>query len=124
MALHRIVVGILDLLQQFAIVVEEAGNALAQDQFLDDANGQMGLADADAADEQQAGASRPGYSSTNLQAARRDGGQRAMRTVKLEIGELAMFVALGNARRREQRLGACLQAAIAARHPPFGADRD
>src|SRR4029077_17059524 len=52
--LHRRVVGILDFLQQFAIVVKQAGDAAVDDQFLDDPNRQVSLASSDLANDQEA----------------------------------------------------------------------
>src|SRR4029077_4974628 len=44
--------------------------------------------------------------------------------VKLEIRELAVLVAFGNARGREQSLGTRLPAAVTAGYTTLGADRD
>ena len=52
--LHGRVVGVLNFLQQFAIVVKQAGDAAVDDQFFEDADGQMGLAGSDLANDQQA----------------------------------------------------------------------
>ena len=51
--LYRRVVRILNLFQQFAIVVKQALNPAAENQFFDDSNGQVGLARTDCADDQQ-----------------------------------------------------------------------
>ena len=48
----------------------------------------------------------------------------AVGAVELEVGELAVFVAFGDAGSGEQRLGARLQTAIAAGDPTLGADGD
>src|SRR5205814_6517270 len=49
------VVGILHLLQQLAVIVEESGDAFAQDELAQDADREMRLAGADGADEDQPG---------------------------------------------------------------------
>ena len=92
--LHRIVVGVLDLLQQFAIVVEEAGMPLPRISSL-----MMPTARWVLPTPMLPISSSPvlstGYSSTNLPAARRDeasaGGDRQNR-----IRELAVLVAFGD----------------------------
>ena len=50
------VVGVLDLLEEFAVVDEEAGGAAFGDEGLQDADGEVSFADADGAGEQEAGA--------------------------------------------------------------------
>src|SRR5258708_38928795 len=52
--LNRGIVRILDLLEQFAIVIKQAGNPFVQDQFLDNSYSEVSLSGADLADDQQA----------------------------------------------------------------------
>src|SRR5258708_8864708 len=52
--LNRGIVRILDLLEQFAIVIKKAGNAFVQDQFLDNSHSEACLHGADPADDQHA----------------------------------------------------------------------
>ena len=53
--LNRRVIRILNLLQQFPVVAEQAGNSFVQDEVFDDAYREMSFAGADLADNQQAG---------------------------------------------------------------------
>jgi hypothetical protein len=52
--IHRGVIGVLDFLKQFPIIVEQTRNTPGQDQVLDDPSRQVGLAHADLADDEQA----------------------------------------------------------------------
>ena len=49
--LYRLVVGILNLLEQLAVVVKKTSSSLAENQLFNYANGKMSFADADAADD-------------------------------------------------------------------------
>src|SRR5581483_10707757 len=119
----RVVVGILYLLQQFAVVVKEAGDVLAENQFSYDAHGEVGLTHADTADQKQAGVvHRVLFHKLAGCHARRS--QAAMWSIEFEIRELAMFITFGNARSREQGVGARLLPARTARHSPLSAIRD
>src|SRR5258708_10549159 len=82
--LHRLVVRILDLLEQLAIVVEQAANALPHNQFLNNADCEMGFAHANATDQQQAGiVQRKFFDELASRHPRR--GQVSVRTVEFEI---------------------------------------
>ena len=50
---HGIVVRVLDFLQQLAVIIKQAGNALADDQLLDHPDSEMRLAHANRPDQQQ-----------------------------------------------------------------------
>ena len=49
--MHRVVVGVLNLLEEFAIVGEQASAAAGGDQFLHNADGEVSFAGPNAADE-------------------------------------------------------------------------
>src|SRR5581483_207186 len=53
--LDGIVVGVLDLLQQLTVIVEEARDVLLEDEFLHDPHSQVGLADTNGANQEQPG---------------------------------------------------------------------
>jgi len=115
--LDRRVVGILDLFQQFAIVVEQAGDAAGQNQFLEDSDGQVGLAGADFANDQQAlvaagialfrevGRDEVGFLERGVGAGE----------VRVVVGEFAMLVASRDAGGSQERLRPCPQLAVTTR---------
>ena len=111
------VVRILDFLQQFAIVIEQARDALVEDKFLSDPNRQVSLAGANLADDQQARAIARIVFLCKLGSREMSERQRGMSARKIRgvAGEFAMFVTLRYARRRQQSLTPRPQLAIAAR---------
>src|ERR1051325_5743041 len=119
------VVGVLYLLQQLAVVVEQAGNVLGADQLLDDADGKMRLADTDGPDQQHAGM----FAGILADEALRHHRRLRLRTLvrpgqDVEVGELAVLVALRNAGAVEQLLDVLLALAVAASDAAFASFSD
>ncbi len=73
--------------------------------------------------EQQAGAVR-GILFHEFAGSQASWKQLAVGAVEVEVGELAVFVAFGDAGSGEQSLGTRLQAAITSGYTTIGADRD
>src|SRR5579864_2650220 len=114
-SLDGCIVGVLDLFQHFAIVVEQAGNAAIQ-QLLEDSDGQVGLAGSDLANNQQAFVAariallgKVGRGEVSLGQRRVSAGE-----IGIKVRQLAMFVAARDAGRCQQRLCPRPQLAVAA----------
>src|ERR1019366_7848407 len=114
--LHRRVVGILYGLQQLAIVAEQAVDALLANQVLHDADREVGFADSDRSDKQQAGLvggilldETPGQ-----EARVADALLALVVRIVLEVRELAMLVAGRNLRGGQQALAAVSHATLTA----------
>src|SRR5208282_3695962 len=123
--LDRIVVGVLNLFQQFAIVAKEAGASSGGNEFLKKTHCEVGLAGPDSADQEQPS---PVSRIKLLHEARgTDVGKRnrgiGSREVRRKVRQLTMLISLRNPRRRDQGAAARPQLAIAARHTALGRSR-
>ncbi len=110
------VIAVLHLLEEVAVVVEEAGCAALCDEGLEDADGEVGLADADGAGDQQAGAGGlEGIAVDELAGAEVRGGKAAVGgwELGLVVIERAMLVAAGDVGLGDAAGGSALDAAVA-----------
>ena len=98
-SLHRAVIRILDLLQQFPVIVEQAPNPLAQDQFFDNTDRQMRFSRSDRSDQQQSCILACWRILLHKPARRQPwSSQRLVRPIKFEIRKFTMLITLGNSR--------------------------
>src|SRR3981081_3231907 len=92
------------MLQQFAVIVEEASNPFTTDQFLDNSDRQMGLAYTNRADQEQTSlVDRVLFD--ELAGSHASRGQRTIQTIDFKSRELTMFVTPGDAGRCQQAPG-------------------
>ncbi len=115
---HRRVKRVLDRLQQLAIVAEQARHALVANQRLQNSDRQMRLAHAYRAHKQQAGLLDRILFDEPFGPMHRLDQLRVFRVLRivLERPQLAVLIARGNLRRRQQPFRASFQPALAARH--------
>ncbi len=117
---HRRIERVLDVLEQLAVVVEEAADAFIAHQQLEHADGKMRLPHANVAHEEQTG-----FVDRILldEPARIEQGssQRRAAAGGIEVLEFAMLVARGDVRGGKQAFGAVRRHAVAARDLAVGA---
>src|SRR5205085_11630804 len=109
---------ILNLFEQFAVVVEKAGNALLEDQFLHDSYSEVSFTNPDRANQQKSRALDRVLldEHANLEQGLLLRGVCAL-IACIELCKFAVLVALRNSTGREQGMRAGLQTAMAAGNP-------
>ena len=117
--MDRRVVGILDFLQKFAVVVEQAGDTAVDDQFLQDSHRQMSLAGADLADNHQPFIAVRVALLGKIRGYEMGFCQRRMSAgeVGVVVGQFAVLVATRDACPGKQPIRPRPQLAVAARDP-------
>src|SRR5207237_4074615 len=99
--------------EQLAVIIKKTADALAENQLLDDSYGEVRLAHADRANQEQAGVvdSILRHELASSHARRK---QRLVRAFIVEVCKLTVLVAFWNSRGLQQNLGPGLHAAITA----------